>query len=99
MREYHFWIVVKDPETLKTSIIYGARDESSARMKALEMLQGLDFRLHRLPTQDRNSASAMLRGKKLATGQGLHASTQRQGRDKTVRRMLKRRQERQGWGL
>jgi len=95
---YHYWIVVKDLESGgRTNIIYGDPNEEKARMKALEMLQGLDFSLHRLPTSDRNSASAILRGKKLARGQGLHASTQRQGRDRSVKRMLRKRQERRGY--
>lgn len=86
MRRYYFWLVAKG-EDGKTFLIFGS-DKSSeeARTKGLEMLQGLDFQIARLPTRDLSTASAMWRGKRLDSGEGLRRSTQRLGHDRSLRR-------------
>ena len=88
----YWWIVAKDPESGKTNLIFGSdKSEEDARLQGLEMLGGLDFDIKKFPTRDRNSASSMMRGKKLSQGEGLHRSTRRIGRDKTLRRILEKR--------
>lgn len=100
-REYHWWIGAVDPETGRQHLIYGAPDRGSdggegvARSKAFEMLCSVDFELKRLPTRDLGAASALWRGKRLAQGDGLHASTQRLGHEKSVARWQQRRDRRE----
>jgi hypothetical protein len=91
MREYHYWIVSKDPDTGGYTLIYGDKDESMARRKGLEMLAGVTFELRRFPTRDLDTASAMFRGKRLEDGEGLHAAKQRLGHERTLKRMIQRR--------
>ena len=95
-RQYHWWIATRD-ETGKPYLIYGAPDsgsdggEDAARSKGIEMLGGLDFRVVRYPTRSLSEASAFHRGKRLDNGEGLKASTQRIGHEKSVARRLERR--------
>lgn len=95
-REYHWWIGAVDTETGRQHLIYGAPDfgssggEDVARSKAFEMLGSIDFELRRLPTRDQSTASALWRGKRLAQGEGLHASSQRIGHEKSVSRWRQR---------
>jgi len=97
MRQYFYWLYAIDPEDKKPILIFGcpARDgEQAARQKGLEMLNGIDFRIRRLPTRDLSTASAYIRGKRLEGGLGLHESARRQGHEKTLlqkRRRLQRR--------
>ncbi len=94
-RQYHWWLyAIVDG---KPQLIYGAPDfgsdggESAAREKGLSMLPGFDFTLHRYPTRNLAEASAFHRGKRLESGEGLRASTQRLGHEKSVARRLERR--------
>ena len=94
-RQYHWWLsAVIDG---KPQLVYGAPDfgpdggESIAREKGLSMLQGFDFRMFRYPTRNLSEASAFHRGKRLENGEGLRASTQRLGHEKSVARRLARR--------
>ena len=95
-REYHWWIGAVDPDTGRQHLIYGSADRGStggedvARSHAFEMLGSLDFELKRLPTRDLSTASALWRGKRLSQGDGLHASSQRIGHEKSVSRMRQR---------
>ena len=94
-REYHYWLVSYDRQG-KLYLIYGcpAREgEGVARQKGLEMLssEGLDFQICRFPTRDLATASALWRGKRLESGEGLRRSTQRQGHDKSLKRLKRRR--------
>ncbi len=81
----------------KPQLIYGAPDfgsgggESAAREKGLSMLPGYDFKMFRYPTRSLAEASAFHRGKRLEKGEGLRASTQRLGHERSVARMLARR--------
>ena len=98
MREYHWWIYCPPSEQSggKPILIYGCPDrgsaggEDNARSRAFEMLSGYDWTLRRLPTRDLSAASAFMRGKRLATGEGLRASTQRIGHDRSVDRMRRK---------
>lgn len=95
-KQYHWWIAARD-ENGKPYLIYGAPDygsnggEDAARAKGIDMLGGLDFRVVRYPTRSLSEASAFHRGKRLESGEGLHASTQRLGHEKSVARRLARR--------
>ncbi len=98
-REYHYWIVAKNEDTGQPYLIYGcnAREgEDAARSKGLEMLGSIDFQIRRFPTSDIGTASAMLRGKRLADGMGLHESTRRIGHEATIRRRQRQRQQERG---
>jgi len=104
VRQYHWWIGAVDPETGRQHLVYGAPDfgsaggEDVARSRAFEMLASIDFELKRLPTRDLSTASSLWRGKRLAQGDGLHASSQRIGHEKSVsrwrQRLAQRRMER-----
>ncbi len=89
---FYFWIATHD-ESGKSYLILasGCKTENEARLFGMETLGGLDFEIKKYPTRDRNQASAMYRGKRLASGEGLHKSTQRVGRKRSLNRMLKRR--------
>ena len=93
-RQYHWWLATSIDG--KPQLIYGAPDfgssggEDAARSKGLEM--GIsNFTIHRYPTRTISEASAFHRGKRLERGEGLRASTQRLGHEKTVARKLARR--------
>ena len=94
MRQFHFWISTIDPETGKRYLIYGCPErgggENEARQKGMEMLSGLDFKLHRFPTMDKDSASAMLRGKRISAGQPLGEVSRRIGHERSLRRLKRR---------
>jgi len=97
MRQYHLWLVTRDPDTGRPYLIYGAPDfgsgggEDECRSKGIEMLGGLNFEIKRYPTRNLAEASAFHRGKRLESGEGLHASTQRLGHEKSITRRLARR--------
>lgn len=103
-KRYHWWISAKD-ETGKPYLVYGAPDfgsaggEDAARHKAFEMLGNLSFRLCRYPTSDLGTASAFHRGKRLDSGEGLRASSQRLGHERSVDRLRKRIAARQARGV
>jgi len=94
-RQYHWWIATTIDG--KPQLIYGAPDfgsnggEDVAREKGLSMLPGYDFRMFRYPTRSLSEASAFHRGRRLENGEGLRASTQRLGHEKSVTRRLARR--------
>ena len=96
VRRYHLWLVTRD-ENGKPYLIYGAPDfgpnggEQAAREKGLSMLSGLDFEIKRYPTISLSEASSFHRGKRLESGEGLKASTQRLGHEKSVARRRERR--------
>jgi len=89
-KQYHFWVVSRDPTTNRPYLIYGGRTEDEARTRGLELLGGLDFVLKRFPTSNLALASSYLRGKRLEKGLGLHNASRRQGHDKTLRRLHRR---------
>lgn len=98
-REYHWWIGAVSDDG-KQVLIYGAPDRGSAggedmaRSRAFEMLSGMDFELRKLPTRNMGTASALWRGKRLAQGEGLQASLQRQTHERGLSRWKQRRDNR-----
>ena len=98
VRQYHLWIATRD-ETGKPYLIYGCPDrdgESICRDKGIEMLGGLDFEIKRYPTRNLAEASSYHRGKRLESGEGLKASTQRLGHEKSIERLKSQRRRRLG---
>jgi len=93
MRQFHWWISGLDPHSGKRFLIYGDPQESVCRQKALEMLSGIDFKMKRLPTRDPNAAARMWKGERLAVHHDLSDAMRRQGRSKTLKRMLNKRME------
>jgi len=99
-KRYHLWLVTVSDG--KPYLIYGAPDfgpdggEQAAREKGLTMLAGLDFEIKRYPTMNLSEASAFHRGKRLDSGEGLKASTQRLGHEKSIERLKNRRRRRLG---
>ena len=95
-KQYHWWIAAQD-ENGKPYLIYGAPDfgsnggEDAARAKGIDMLGGLNFEIKRYPTRALSEASSYYRGKRLESGEGLRASTQRLGHEKSIARRLARR--------
>ena len=92
VRQYHLWIATRD-ENGKPYLIYGCPDrdgESACRDKGIEMLGGLDFDIKRYPTRNLAEASAFHRGRRLEDGEGLRASSQRLGHERSVARRLRR---------
>ena len=92
MPRSYFWLVARD-EQGKPYLISAAmcKTEAEARQRGLEMLQGLDFKIRRFPTVNLQQASAYMRGKRLASGQGLSRSTQRQGHERSLKRRQNKR--------
>ena len=88
--------MASDPDTGKPYLIYGGKNEEEARQQGLEMLQGLNFEIRQFPTRNLAAASAMLRGVRLESGEGLHRSSERQGHERTLRRRRLRLSERNG---
>ena len=101
-KQYHLWIVARDPDTRKPWLIYGAPDfgsnggEDAARQKGIEMLGGLNFDIKRYPTSNLAQASSYYRGKRLERGDGLKAATERVGHERSVARRIAARRRRLG---
>jgi hypothetical protein len=96
--EFHFWLVSKDPETLKPYLVYAcpAREgEDHARQRGLELLGGADFTISRLKTRDLSRASSLLKGSRLEQYHSLKKAGQRLGHDKTIVRDKKRKTDRE----
>lgn len=91
MRNKYYWLIAKDPDTGKIFLIAGGRHEEEARQKGLEMLAGIDFEIRALPTIDLQTASAMVRGKRLEATQSLREAKQRLGHDRSLERYKRRR--------
>ena len=95
--QYHFWIVAKDPDTMRPYLIYGSsRSSEECRQKGLELLGNIDFEIKKYPTRDLNTASAFLRGKRLEQSGSLGTAGKRIGHDKSLRR-LRRKQGMPNW--
>lgn len=90
MRRIYYWIYTQD-ETGRPYLLGKEGSEEQARQKGLELLAGGDFKIIPLPTSDYNRASAMIKGKRLESSHSLRESTRRIGRDKSFRRLFRRR--------
>ena len=82
---FHYWLVCRNEG--KVFLIYGATDEATARSKGLEMLGGIDFEVRRLKTRDLSTASSMVRGVRLESGEGIRQASSRQGHEKSITRL------------
>ena len=90
--KYYYWIVTQDQG--RPYLIFGGTDEEEARRKGLELLGGLDFRLVRYRTSQLSQASAFYRGERLESGLGIRESAKRQGHERSLDRLRRRRLER-----
>lgn len=90
MTRYYYWLVCQD-ETGKPYLIYGGESEEEARQKGLEMLNGVDFTIKRLPTRSLPHASSLLKGNRLEEYHNLRKATQRLGHDRSFKRAKQRR--------
>lgn len=87
-RKEYWWIVCTDSESGKRYLLFGSdKSEDDARQNGLEMLGGTDFEIRMFPTSDRNTASAMLRGKRLKESHSLAESSQRIGHERSIDRL------------
>ena len=97
MREYHWWIITRDPEDGRPYVIYACPDrgstggEDAARSKGYEIMSNIDFTVKRFPTRDIAKVRSYVCGNRLEGGMGLRESTRRQGHNRSLRRMLNRR--------
>jgi len=93
MTEFHYWLVSKDPETLRPYLIYACpsrEGEDHARQRGLELLPGIDFTISRLKTRDLSKASSLLKGNRLEQYHSLKEAGKRLGHTKTILRDRKR---------
>ena len=86
----YYWIITRD-EDGKPYIVTGGNTEEAARQSGLEMLGGLDFEIRKLPTINKDTASSYVKGSRLKETHSLKAAGQRVGRDKSLRRYLRKR--------
>lgn len=86
-RRRYYWLLCQDPDTGKPFLIAGGDTESEAREHGLDMLGGIDFEIRALPTRNLASASSMVRGKRLEDTRSLHKAGERQGHEKSLRRL------------
>ena len=93
-RRKYYWLICKDPETKKVFLIAGGSTEEEARQKGLEMLSGIDFRIEGLPTRNLQTASSIIRGKRLEDTHSLQRARERIGHSKSIER-YKRKQRRE----
>ena len=91
-RRMYFWIAAKD-ETGKPYLISATMcsTESEVRQRGIEMLGGLDFEIKRYPTRDLSSAVRMHRGSRLEDTHALRTSARRQGHEKSINRLKRKR--------
>lgn len=91
-RRKYYYIAAKD-ETGKPYLISAAmcRTEDEARQHGMETLAGLDFKIVQYPTRDLNAAMRMYRGYRLDHGYGLRTAARRQGHEKSINRLKRKR--------
>lgn len=91
-RRYYFWIAARDelgkPYLLSATMCKTSED---ARQRGMELLSGLDFEIKRYPTRDLSSAVRMYRGSRLEDTHALRASVKRQGHEKSLKRLKRKR--------
>lgn len=88
-----YWITAIDPDTQKPYLIFGSpNSEEEARQRGMEMLGGLDFKIHRLPTRNLQRASSLLKGNRLEKTQSLKKAAERLGHERGLLRDKARKQ-------
>lgn len=91
MKRAFWWIVAIDPETAQPYLIFGSdRSEDDARAKGLSMLPGINFEIRMFRTRNLDSARSQLRGHRLDGQRSLREAGRRQGHEKSVSKLLKR---------
>lgn len=96
-RRKYYWLVCQDTDTKKVFLIAGGNTEEEAREKGLEILGGIDFEIRGLPTRNLQTASSMVRGKRLEDTHSLHKAKERLGHSRSINR-LKRKRRREQYG-
>ena len=91
-RQKYYWLVCQDTDSGKVFLIAGGNTEGEAREKGLEMLSGMDFEIRALPTRNLQSASSMVRGKRLENTQSLHKAKERLGHNLSLKKLKRRRE-------
>jgi hypothetical protein len=86
---HYYWIATRDANG-KPYLVKGGPDESTARLRGMELLAGADFEIKDYPTTDLSTASSYHRGKRLESTHSLALSGQRIGHERSVKRHLLR---------
>ena len=92
-RRKYYWLICQDPDTEKVFLIAGGSTEEEARSKGLEMLSGIDFEIRGLPTRNLQTASSMVRGKRLEDTQLLSKAKERLGHNRSLDRLKRKRRD------
>ena len=87
--KHYYWIVTTD-ETDRPYLLPGGETEDEAREKGLELLGGIDFEVRRLKTRNQQTASSMVRGKRLEDTHSLKRATRRVGHKRSVSKLVER---------
>lgn len=90
-RRRYYWLVTANPDTGKPYLIYGGKDEEEARQKGLDVLNGIDFEIRGLPTRNQQTASSMVRGKRLEETHSLTKASERIGHNRSIRNLIEKR--------
>ena len=93
MSRTYYWLVTTNPDTGKPYLIYGGETEAEARQQGLDMLGGIDFEIKPLRTRNLQTASSMIRGKRLESTHSLSKASERIGHNRSLERLVKRRRE------
>ena len=88
-RRKYYWLVCQSDDG-KVFLIAGGRTEEEARQKGLEMLGGINFEIRALPTTNLQSASSMVRGKRLEDTQSLNKARERIGHNSSLNRLKRK---------
>lgn len=91
-----YWIVAAD-DTGQPYLIFGGATESEARQKGLEMLPGVNFEVRMFRTRNLDMARSQLRGSRLDGQRSLREAGRRQGHEKSIPKLLKRKRKRRTW--
>ncbi len=92
-RRKYYWLVAVDTTDNKPYLVFGGNTEDEARQKGLEMLPGINFEIKDFPTRNLAMASSMLRGKRLDGKIPLHEASRRQGHEKSLKELIRKRRE------
>lgn len=91
-KRLYFWIATRD-EVGKPYLISAVKckTEDECRQHGMEILGGLDFEIKRYPTRDLRAAVRMYRGSRLEDTHTLQTSARRQGHEKSINRLKRKR--------
>jgi len=92
-RRQWYWIVAQD-DMGQPYLIFGGATEPEARQKGLEMLPGVNFEVRMFRTRNLDTARSLLRGSRLDGQRSLRQAGRRQGHEKSIPKLLKRKKRR-----